>query len=330
MENIQSLTKTSRISSLDIGTDDTEILVGRVEPVVKVYETPLNTFTSTHQFDDGPIVGAAKFGDKIIAGLANGKIQIKSVKSSKKATSTYFDTGDAMSRMRQCKSARNLVASGGKERQNNLKVWNLETNECQFRTKNVPNDFLQLEVPVWDSDFGFIDANCLSTCSRHGYIRVYDMRKQRRPIHSYTNDKEQISYTCLALHGDVVFSGTTTGILNAFDLRKMKHVLHTYKGFTGSISDVGVDETGKYVYTSSLDRFIRIHHSESTVLQYQCYVKSKATRILLRKCAPVEIKEEGGSSDEEAEIARKQNTLSGDNDDEDDFDKMFAEMPTVE
>lgn len=320
---------------MDFGENDAEILVGRIEPVVKVYETSLHAFTSKHDFDHGPIVGAAKFSGKIIAGLENGKIQIKTTSSKKaSAKSTYLETGDSMSRMRQCKSARNLIASGGKERQNNLKVWNLETNECVFRTKNVPNDFLQLEVPVWDTDFGFIDANCLSTCSRHGYIRVYDMRKQRRPVANYTNDKEQIAYTCLALHGDVVFSGTATGVMHAFDLRKMKHILHTYKGFTGSISDVGVDETGKYVYSASLDRFVRIHGSESTVLQYQCYVKSKATKILLRKCAPrPDIKEEDDSSDEEDETKGQTSSANLDEDDEDgddDFDKLFDQMPTVE
>lgn len=206
LEEIQSLTKTSRITTLNFGDDEDEIFVGRVEPVVKLYETKLHAFTGNHTFEHGPVVGIAKFNGKIIAGLGNGKIQIGHKKP------TFLETGDAMSRMRQCAVSRKLIASGGKERQNNLKVWNLETNECIFKTKNVPNDFLQLEVPIWDTDFGFIDANCLATCSRYGYVRVYDMRKQRRPVFNYSNDKEQISYSCLALHGDVVFAGTTTGM----------------------------------------------------------------------------------------------------------------------
>lgn len=322
MEDIQTLTKTSRITTLNFGENDNEILVGRVEPVVKVYEPQLNSFTGNYTFENGPIVGLAKFNGKIIAGLGNGKIQIGHKKP------TFLEAGDAMSRMRQCPIEQKLIASGGKERQNNLKVWNLETNECVFRTKNVPNDFLQLEVPIWDTDFGFIDANCLSTCSRYGYVRVYDMRKQRRPIFTYSNDKEQISYTSLALHGDVVFAGTTTGVMHAFDLRKMKHVLHTYKGFAGSISDIGVDSSGKFLYSASLDRFVRVHHAESTILQYQCYVKSKATRILLKNYTPVTVKEE---SDEVVEKTPKKirRTADGDDDDDDDFDEMFNNMQTV-
>lgn len=314
------MTKTSRITALDFGVDDTEILVGRVEPVVKVYETALNSFTGTHKFEHGPIVGVAKFNGKIVAGLENGRIQIGHKKPK------FLETGDAMARMRQCQQDRKLVASGGKERQNNLKIWNLETNECIFRTKNVPNDFLQLEVPIWDTDFRFIDPNCISTCSRFGYIRVYDMRKQRRPILNFSNDKVQIGYTCMALHGDVVYAGATTGVVHAFDLRKMKHILHTYKGFTGSITDIGIENTGKYLYSASLDRFVRVHHAESTVLQYQCYVKSKATRILLREFVPVEIKQE--KIDDEEQVKSKK--VDDDVDDAvDEFDRMFDEMQTV-
>lgn len=325
LEDIQSLTKSSRITTLNFGENDDEILVGRVEPVVKVYETSSNAFTATYDLEQGPVIGLAKFNNKIIAGLGNGKIQIGHKKP------TYLEAGDAMSRMRQCAVDRKLIATGGKERQNNLKVWDLESNQCIFRTKNVPNDFLQLEVPIWDSDFEFIDANCLSTCSRFGYVRVYDMRKQRRPTFNFTNDKEQIGYTCLALHGNVVFTGTTTGVMHAFDLRNMKHVLHTYKGFAGSISDIGIDKSGKFLYSASLDRFVRIHHAESTILQYQCYVKSKATRILLVNSTQVQIKDEDERPIQKpAKTVRSASTQDQDDDDDDnDFDEMFNKMPTV-
>lgn len=334
IENIETLTKSSRITTLAWGTDDNDILVGRIEPIVKAYNVVSNTFTETYPVNSESVVGVARFDGKLIVGLANGKIQIGETEPS------FLESGDAMSRLRQCSEERKLVATGGKERQNNLKVWDLESSECTFRTKNVPNDFLQLEVPIWDSDFRFVNVNYLSTCSRYGYIRVYDMRQQRRPIASHTNDKEQMSYTCLAAHDNTIFVGATTGVMRAFDIRKMKQILHTYKGFSGSISDVGVDETGKYVYTASLDRFVRVHASESTILQYQCYVKSKATRILLRTFASkVEIKSEDESEDDLV--------VSDDDDDDDDavivqqsdqdsssevseFDEIFDKMPTVE
>lgn len=324
LEHIPTLTKQSRITALAWGTDNTEILIGRIEPVVKVYSIESNDFTETHKANHETVVGAARYNGKLIVGLSNGQIQIDSV-------DTCLQSGDGMSRFRQCAVERNLVAAGGKERQNNVKIWDLETSECLFRTKNVPNDFLQLEVPIWDTDFRFIDANAIATCSRYGYVRLYDRRQQRRPIGQYTNEKEQISYSCMAQHDQTIFVGTTTGVMRAFDMRKMNQLLHTYKGFSGSISDIDVDETGKFLCSASLDRFVRVHASESTILQYQCYVKSKATRILLRTIAPKlevlsDAEDDGilhSSDDDDDAIVVEQS-------DGDEFDEIFNNMPTVE
>lgn len=63
----------------------------------------------------------------------------------------------------------------------------------------------------------------------------------------------------------------------------MKTHVHTYKGFTGGISDLHLDETGKYLSSASLDRYVRVHDADSTVLLYQCYVKSKATKVLINQ-----------------------------------------------
>lgn len=105
--------------------------------------------------------------------------------------------------------------SGGKERQKNLKVYDL-TNEGKqiFTSKNLPNDYLQLEVPIWDSDVCFINSpSIIATCSRYGYVGVYDIRKQRRPIQCYANDKDQMSFTSLVAHDNYIYTGTNMGAL---------------------------------------------------------------------------------------------------------------------
>lgn len=325
LEAISNLTKTSRITALDWSLDKSEIFVGRTEPVVKVYSLLDQKYIETSSVEKGPITGVAKFNGKLITGLADGRIQIGDNEES-----THLTTGDSMSRLRQCQVEPKLIATGGKDRINNLKVWNLETNECVFKTKNIPNDHLQLEVPVWDTDVNFFDANCLATCSRFGYVRMYDIRKQRRPIGIHKNDQEQIGYTSLALHENIIFCGTTLGIMRAFDIRKMKQILHTYKGFTGSISDVQLDESGKYLCSASLDRFVRIHEVESTILQYQCYVKSKATRVLIRKSEPnTDIKLED-ESDEEIGTEENYDDLMTEDESDTEFNDIFDQMQTIE
>lgn len=275
LQNISALNKFSRVTSLDWGDSD-EILIGRANKFVKIYDANDSVFTSNIEMIDAPIIGLARYEGRLIAGIGNGKIQVVA------ETPIVLETGNHLSKLRQCPVNKKLVATGGKERQNNIKVWDLETQKRTFTSKNLPHDYLQLEVPVWDSDVLFSNEHELATCSRYGYIRRYDTRAQRRPVVEYNNSKEQISYTSLAAHENMIYAAASTGIIRAFDFRRLKIVAHTYKGYTGSISDIGIDETGKYLYSSSLDRFVRVHCSQSTALLYQCYVKSKATKILLR------------------------------------------------
>ncbi len=314
--------------------DENEILVGRANKFIKIYNAADGDFTSTIELDNGPIVGAGRYDGKIIAGLADGRVQIYQQKAE------YLQCGDHLSRMRQCKENKKLIATGGKGRQNNLKLWDLETKTKVFTSKNLPNDYLELEVPVWDSDIAFVDVNHLATCSRHGYIRMYDTRKQRRPVLEYVNSKEQIVYGCTTVHQNTMFVGSASGVVRAFDTRKMKTILHTYKGFTGSVTDIVTDDSGKYIFTSCLDRFVRVHAVESTALQYQCYVKSKATQILMRTFddQPDCIMLEDSNADEVDVDDAAQQSDDNDSDDESngqsasdsEYEEMFQKMQTVE
>lgn len=330
LQSIAALNKFSRITSLDWGTDDNEILIGRANKFVKIYDASAPESSSNIELLDAPIVGLARHEGRLVAGLGTGKIQIVA------DTPAVLDAGDHMSRMTQCRQNGKFIATGGKERQNNLKIWDLETLKRVFTSKNVPNDYLQLEVPVWDSDVVFVDESKLLTCSRYGYLRQYDTRAQRRPVVEYRNEKEQISYNCVASFDNLLFAGSSTGVIRAFDHRRLKVIAHTYKGFTGSISDIGLDETGKFLYSSALDRYVRIHCAESTALLYQCYVKSKATKILLRtKEADPEQSAANESGDcvfmgEEVDDEDEENGDDGEAGGSDpEFDEIFDNMQTI-
>src|SRR5258708_6297714 len=86
-------------------------------------------------------------------------------------------------------------ATGGKE--NDLKVWDAQTGAATFRAKNVPHDDLDMRVPVWITDFAWIDdsagaaARTIVTCTAYNHVRVYDARDgQRRPVRSAWYSKE--------------------------------------------------------------------------------------------------------------------------------------------
>jgi ribosome biogenesis protein NSA1 len=230
--------------------------------------------------------------------------------------------GDDLSRMKQCKEDKKLVVTGGKTSKNMIKVWDLSTKTNIFTGKNVRKDNLELEIPTWESGVLFLDTNCLASCSRYGYVRAYDMRAQRRPIFNYMNEEEQIGFTCLAHHDQLLFVGSNLGTLRAYDRRNSNKHLHTYKGFVGSITDVGCDESGKYLYTSSLDRYVRIHDANSTRLLYQSYVKSKATQILFKDLSNVAADTE---DDSDLEIIGEEPSSGRDTE----FDELFKKMPKV-
>lgn len=229
-----------------------------------------------------------------------------------------FKVCNNISKMRNCPYQPELIATGGKDRKNNLKIIDLTTKQITFSTKNIANDELDLEIPIWDTDFGFMSSTSISTCSRYGYIRFYDTRKQRRPIQSYKNDLEQISYNSMACYGDYIFVGSNLGVIRCFDTRSLKHVLHTYKGFVGSTTSLVTDATGNYLLVGGLDRYVRLYNVHSTELLYQCYTKSKVTTVLLQQVK----KEEQNDKKLEQINAKKREMLEQDAEYEELFDKM--------
>ncbi|XP_037954888.1 WD repeat-containing protein 74 [Teleopsis dalmanni] len=334
LRDLEKLDKDSVVTALAFGdADKSEILIGRAHNTVEIHSVQTGQLERAIQVKSAPVVGLARFGEVLIAGLGNGEVQhvLLDQENPKKFS---INTGDDMAHLRQCLTYRNLVATGGKGRQNNLKIYDMAVDGKQiFSSKNLPNDYLQLEVPVWDCDVGFIaSSHTLATCSRYGYVRVYDTRKQRRPVQCFATEN-QLSFTTLTAHDNYIYTGTTMGALKAFDIRNMKNFVHTYKGFTGGISDVCLDATGKYLASASLDRYVRVHHVDSCVLQYQCYIKSKAMRVLLRECT-----EEPSSvmtnDDVEGEKV-PQNSLQKSNkrkrkeDQDDEYEAMFENMQTI-
>ncbi|XP_039957582.1 WD repeat-containing protein 74 [Bactrocera neohumeralis] len=331
--DINQLEKDDRVTALSFGNDTSEIFIGRAKESVHMHSLRSDTVERTIELKFAPVVGFARFDDYLAAGFSNGQVQRISISSSTDSE-LIISSGDDMSHLRQCPTNRNLVATGGKGRQNNLKVLDMAADGKQiFTSKNLPNDYLQLEVPVWDSDVGFIDSpHTLATCSRYGYVRLYDTRKQRRPVQCFATE-EQMSFATLVAHGNYIYTGTTMGAMKAFDIRRMKTFVHTYKGFTGAISDVSLDSTGKYLASASLDRYVRVHHVDSTVLLYQCYVKSKATRVLIRQSAEnpnsstTEATEE--DLDKTENSTKKKNIVKATVPEDKEYEDMFENMQTI-
>lgn len=103
----------------------------------------------------------------------------------------------------------------------------------------------------------------------------------------------------------------------AYDLKSLKTPIHTYKGFTGTITDVGLSPSGNHVFACGLDRYVRIYDAKTTHLVYQCYIKSKATQVL--------VKTAGSEILEESEAKREIVTQEKDQE----YEELFEKMQTV-
>ncbi|XP_075989500.1 WD repeat domain 74 lethal (2) k09848 [Anticarsia gemmatalis] len=312
--DIKSLQKEDSITRMEWGnSEQTEILIGRKNQQIQIYNT-LDGFTNTYtaDFAPGDIVGLGRYKRRLVAAVNSGTVKIWSKKNEELVTVGKID------RMRVC-AEHELFATGGEE--NDLKVYRIGEQAPIFSAKNLPHDWLQLRRPVWVSDLCFINnegGNVLAVCSRHGYVRLYDTRAQRRPVQCV--DFENMAATCISNSFDdrQVLVGFGRGQLHQVDLRKGKPD-KGYKGATGAITDVTIARQERLVVSASLDRNVRVHAFESKDMVYKQYLTSKLSCILVQT--------EGSTPLRHADTEIKQEEIK--EEEGDDYDLMFNNMETV-
>ncbi|KAI9258956.1 WD40-repeat-containing domain protein [Phascolomyces articulosus] len=198
-----------------------------------------------------------------------------------------------------------LFATGGKE--NDLKVYdaNLLMKEKEeekkkalvFQAKNVKNDMLDLRVKVWIHDLHFLneEGTRIVTATHYHQVRVYETKKQRRPVSDFDVGKNPLLTLHIGVDFDHVIYTDTMSTVATVDLRRGTVGSH-YKGFTGSVSDVFVtpqpsfndDDDNKkmtkpFLTSVSLDRFLRVHEMSTQFrrIEQKVYLKQRMTAVLV-------------------------------------------------
>uniref|UniRef100_A0A182R084 Ribosome biogenesis protein NSA1 n=1 Tax=Anopheles farauti TaxID=69004 RepID=A0A182R084_9DIPT len=321
LQPIEVLNKTSKITCMEFGDkDQTEILIGRANRCVKVFSCSKQDSVSNFEVGSDEVVGLGRSNGCIVAGCANGEVQIV-----KYPEPVKFSVGDNLSRLRICPDDESRMVTGGKLLKQIIKLWDLETQKVIFTAKNVKK-VLELEQLVWDNDVVFVDRNLIAACSRHGYVRMYDTRgPARRPVQDFTSSDpdDQLAFSCLASRGDYLYAGTTTFGARAFDIRRMKNHVHVYKGFTGTVTSIRVDPSGNHLFSACLDRYVRVHHAHRTALEYRCYVKSKPTQILGVEFKEKDRTDKHETDDDDVEIVGVEDGSDAE------YDEIFSNMKTV-
>lgn len=320
LQDVKTLVKGEGVTSMIWGNEDqTEIIIGKKNQQIQIYDTEENKFTKSYtaDFGEGEVVGLGKWKRRLITALSSGIVKIW---SKKVENEIVVETGGPLDRLRCCPDDSTIFGTGGNE--NELKLWRIGESKPVFQAKNLPHDWLQLRQPVWVSDLCFLPESggkLVATCSRYGYVRLYDTRVQRRPVSNV--EFKPLAATCIAPSFDErqVIVGFGRGQLHQVDLRNKGKPDKGYKGSVGSVMDVVCISTSPRLLASvSLDRFLKIHDYNTKQLIYKEYLTSKLSNILVQTLRNTPLLK--AEVKQEEEIQPKS---------EDEMDELFNNMGTV-
>lgn len=213
-----------------------------------------------------------------------------------------------------CSTLSGGIILGGKE--NDLKIYDYATQSVVWEAENVPNDYLDLRVPIYITSVDLLNptTDCVSTGAHvttgTGYkqVRLYDTQASKAPVHSF--DIGDYRVTALrSIHGHQVYVADTAGGLSLWDLRTYRKV-QTLKGCVGSIRDIQLSEDQTALLCVGLDRYLHVYGTERNKLSEKIYVKSR-----LNCCLALA----GSSSNHKKR--RNTNKHNDDDDCDDDFDE---------
>ncbi|ELR24823.1 WD repeatcontaining protein 74, putative [Acanthamoeba castellanii str. Neff] len=153
-----------------------------------------------------------------------------------------------------------------------LRLVEVENGKQVWTAKNVPNDFLDMPVPVWVTDLGFLpdDPRRIAVVTGYHQIRVYDVKAQRRPTIDFELKQLPHAFSCIVPSADpnVIALGDTHGNVVEIDLRN-KNIKGLYRGIAGSVRSIAYGPDGKTIVAASLDRFLRVFSTAGPLRKLQ-------------------------------------------------------------
>lgn len=198
---------------------------------------------------------------------------------------TDIKVGNHIARMRKNPFESCQFATGGNE--NVLKLWDLNKPEQPlFKAKNVRNDQLDLCVPDYVKDIGFLQSSGslpkIVVGTAYHKIRLYDLKAQKRPVLDISYKESPITCVSVPSLEKLIIIGNMYGDMSAIDIRNGKN-LGSYKSFSGSVNDIQCHKTEPLVASCGLDKFLRIHHVDTRQLVDKIYLKSGLKSLLFSK-----------------------------------------------
>lgn len=269
--------------------------------VVRVWDTltEASSLTCVGGGEDGVLL--ASLPSSFLTGSKSGNFKCfpSCAEDANKAIIREFSVGKPVDCAR-FHAAAGIIAVGGNEC--DVTLFDAETATQTFQARNVPHTKLDLRVPVWVSAIQFLpdvgaaqvaDAagtsagrvgaspHMIAAVSRHRHVRLYDVRADRRPVHSVEVGDFALTAVEVTNDGRSLLVGDSAGSLRRLDISAGLRESAVYKGIGGCVRAIAVSSVQPYVATAGLDRCLHVHHVETRERLRRVYLKQCLTAMQL-------------------------------------------------
>ena len=244
-----------------------------------------------------------------IDGTSDDKINIVSFNSENKYinSSTYWPVDNSNKNLQiKLRSVSNSIYNNNESvyclyQNTPLILYNIEQQKIEFKGKNLPNDELNLKIPMHDTDIIEFKnnprLNYVSTA--YGEIRLYDKKASPRPSMNRQVTKSKINKIDITEDNNYLFIGDNQGYCAMLDIRKSFHPCKTFRGNSGSIKSLVNIEKKNNLIVAGFDRYVRWYDYKSGNND-KIFVKNKINTTILVGYEPE--KKINFEDDEESEI----------------------------
>ena len=161
-------------------------------------------------------------------------------------------------------------------------LYNINEQKIEFKGKNLPNDELNLRIPMHDMDIVEVKnnprLNYISTA--YGEIRLYDKKASPRPSLNKKITNSKINKIDITNDGNYLFIGDNSGYCAMLDIRKSFCPCKTFKGNSGSIQTLVNIEQNNNLIVAGFDRYVKVYDYKSGG-EEKIFVKNKINSAIL-------------------------------------------------
>lgn len=163
-----------------------------------------------------------------------------------------------------------------------------------YSAKNVKNNYLGLESPVWITNLKFFNIESensfkIITSTKYGEARIYDFSKSRRPISTFKLTKHSIRNLIFSKddYSEIIITDTNNLLIRYNLIETNRNTsIHSYslkpkrnflEKVTGSIISLNVSDN--FLITGGLDRYLRVFDLNTLKIVSKIYVGVEITSI---------------------------------------------------